>query len=81
MISRQGFDWIWLLSVWQAGPAAQGISRANPDWRREFEETLSDLSDDDIGGSGFAIQSYTVHRDLGGAPCLRGCDNECSSAG
>lgn len=68
--ARQGFDWIWLLSVWQAGPAAQGISRANPDWRREFEETLSDLSDDDIGGSGFAIQSYTVHRDLGGAPAL-----------
>ncbi len=53
--SRLGFDWIWLLSVWQTGPAAQRISRGNPGWRREFAETLPDLSDDDIAGSGFAI--------------------------
>ncbi|MEA3082875.1 MAG: hypothetical protein QOC89_572 [Paraburkholderia sp.] len=65
-----GFDWAWLLSVWQTGPAAQAISRANPEWRRDFAETLSDLKDEDIAGSGFAIQSYTVHRDLGGAEAL-----------
>lgn len=64
--AKQGFDWIWLLSVWQTGPAAQGVSRANPGWRREFEETLPDLKEEDIAGSGFAIQSYAVHRDLGG---------------
>jgi len=68
--ARQGFDWIWLLSVWQTGPAAQAISRRNGGWRREFAETLPDLTDDDIGGSGFAIQSYTVHRDLGGDAAL-----------
>lgn len=67
---RQGFDWIWLLSVWQTGPAAQAISRANPDWRREFAETLSDLRDEDIAGSVFAIQCYTVHTDLGGDESL-----------
>jgi len=65
-----GFDWVWLLSVWQTGTAAQAVSRANPGWRREFEETLPDLRDDDIAGSGFAIQSYTVHRDLGGDAAL-----------
>ncbi len=68
--SRQGFDWIWLLSVWQTGPAAQAISRSNPQWRHEFSETLSDLKDEDIAGSGFAIQGYTVHPDLGGDPAL-----------
>ncbi|MBC8116015.1 MAG: alpha-amylase, partial [Candidatus Saccharimonas sp.] len=68
--ARQGFDWIWLLSVWQTGPAAQAISRASPEWRREFAETLPDLNDDDIGGSGFAIQSYTGHADLGGDAAL-----------
>ena len=61
-----GFDWVWLLSVWQTGPAAQAVSRAHPEWRREFQETLPDLKDEDIAGSGFAIQRYTVHRDLGG---------------
>ena len=69
-LAELGFDWVWLLSVWQTGPAAQAISRANPGWRREFAATLPDLKDEDIAGSGFAIQSYTVHRDLGGAAAL-----------
>jgi hypothetical protein len=69
-LAELGFDWVWLLSVWQTGPAAQAISRANPEWRREFAETIADLCDEDIAGSGFAIQSYTVHRDLGGAGAL-----------
>ncbi len=68
--AKLGFDWIWLLSVWQTGPAAQAVSRANPGWRHEFAETLSDLQEDDIAGSGFAIQSYAVHRDLGGDAAL-----------
>jgi hypothetical protein len=65
-----GFDWVWFLSVWQTGTAAQAISRAHPGWRREFEATLPDLADEDIAGSGFAIQSYTIHRDLGGDAAL-----------
>ena len=69
-LSTMGFDWIWFLSVWQTGPAAQAISRANPEWHREFEETLPDLKDKDIAGSGFAIQNYTVHRNLGGDAAL-----------
>ena len=39
-------------------------------WRKEFSETLTDLADDDIGGSGFAITGYTVHEDLGGDAAL-----------
>jgi glycosidase len=69
-IASMGFDWVWLLSVWQTGAAAQKVSRSNPEWRREFEETLPDLSEQDIPGSGFAIQSYTVHRSLGGDAAL-----------
>lgn len=69
-LADAGFDWIWLLSVWQTGPEAQRVSRTNPHWRREFEQTLSDLSDDDIPGSGFAITGYTVHDELGGDAAL-----------
>ena len=50
--AHMGFDWIWFLSVWQTGPAAQAISRANAEWRREFEETLPDLKDEDIAAPG-----------------------------
>jgi hypothetical protein len=69
-LAELGFDWVWFLSVWQTGPAAQAISCANTEWRREFAATLPDLKDEDIAGSGFAIHSYSVHRDLGGAAAL-----------
>jgi glycosidase len=69
-LARVGFDWIWFLSVWQTGPAAQQVSRSNAGWRHEFQETLPDLREEDIEGSGFAIRGYTVHRDLGGDAAL-----------
>jgi glycosidase len=69
-VARMGFDWIWLLSVWQTGDAAQQISRANHEWRHEFEQTLPDLREEDIAGSGFAIKGYTVHANLGGDAAL-----------
>jgi hypothetical protein len=65
-LAELGFDWIWFLSVWQTGRGAQQVSRNNPEWRREFQETLPDLCEDDIAGSGFAITGYTVHQNLGG---------------
>ena len=69
-IAGMGFDWIWLLSVWRTGAAGQQASRENPGWRKEFQETLPDLREEDIAGSGFAITGYTVHPSLGGDPAL-----------
>jgi hypothetical protein len=65
-----GFDWIWLLSVWQTGRAGRRVSRSNPEWRAEFQDTLPDLQEDDIAGSGFAIAGYTVDPWLGGDAAL-----------
>jgi glycosidase len=65
-----GFEWIWLLSVWQTGLVAQKISRTNSGWRREFEETLVDLQESDIPGSGFAIKDYRVSDTIGGEKAL-----------
>lgn len=69
-LAKMGFDWIWLLSLWQTGLASQRVSRIRQDLRNEFQETLPDLRDDDIPGSGFAITGYTVHKALGGAAAL-----------
>ncbi|HTQ27293.1 MAG TPA: alpha-amylase family glycosyl hydrolase [Puia sp.] len=69
--AEMGFDYIWFLSVWSTGEAAKNISRKNPEWRREFEDTLPDLREEDIAGSGFAVTGYTVHPDLGGDEALR----------
>jgi hypothetical protein len=69
-LAQMGFDWVWFLSVWQTGLAAQKVSRSNPAWRKEFQETLPDLREEDIPGSGFAITGYTVHANLGGDAAL-----------
>jgi len=69
-LAEMGFDWVWFLSVWQTGLRGQQISRSNHEWRKEFEETLPDLREEDIAGSGFAITGYTVHQALGGDVAL-----------
>ena len=69
-LAELGFDWVWLLSVWQTGLAGQRVSRLNAGWRKEFEDTLPDLREDDIAGSGFAINAYAVPANLGGDAAL-----------
>jgi glycosidase len=69
-LAEQGFDWVWMLSVWQTGPAGQQVSRSNPQWLIEFDETLPDLREEDIVGSGFAVAGYNVHTNLGGDEAL-----------
>jgi len=69
-VVEMGFDWVWMLSVWGTGPAGRHVSLTNHEWRDEFRHTLTDLSDDDIGGSGFAITGYEVHPSLGGSSAL-----------
>ena len=66
-----GFDWIWFLSVWTTGEEGRRISLENPAWRHELEQTLLDLKDEDIGGSGFAIADYHVSANLGGDAALK----------
>jgi glycosidase len=69
-VADAGFNWIWFLGVWQTGATGARISRANLEWRREFEETLPDLSEEDIAGSCFAITAYQVPAERGGDAAL-----------
>ena len=64
------FDFIWMLGVWQTGAVGRGVSRSQPSWRHEYERALPDLADDDICGSCFAVQDYSVHADFGGPEAL-----------
>ena len=64
--AERGFDWVWLLSVWQTGAAGRAVARADPQLRATFQAALPDLAEDDICGSGFAIAAYTVSEQLGG---------------
>ncbi|MDT7581758.1 MAG: hypothetical protein QOK35_3022, partial [Pseudonocardiales bacterium] len=69
-IAARGFDWVWMLGVWQTGEAGRAVSASNPDWLAEYREALSDFTPDDVTGSPFAIVDYAVHRDFGGDAAL-----------
>jgi glycosidase len=65
-LARLGFDWVWLLGVWRTGESGFKIAHEDPDLRREYLTALSDLQENDICSSPFAITAYSVSPDLGG---------------
>ncbi len=69
-LAAQGFEWVWLLGVWQTGRASRQVSRNKPEWRAGFRRDLPDLGEADITGSPFAIQAYSVREELGGEAAL-----------
>lgn len=66
----RGFDWIYLLGVWQTGPAGRRVSQTLPEWQSGYLERLPDFKPEDVCGSPFAVQAYTVHEDFGGPAAL-----------
>src|SRR5258707_13465099 len=64
--AEQGFDWIWLLSIWQIGSAGRAVLRNNPQWHAEFQTVLADLTEEDIGGSGLCASRARRRRRAGG---------------
>jgi glycosidase len=69
-IAALGFDWIWLLGVWQTGEAGRQVSLTQPGWRQEYQALLPDFRDEDVTGSPFAVQQYVVHGEFGGNAAL-----------
>jgi hypothetical protein len=69
-LAKNGFDRVWFLGVWQTGASGRKVSLENPEWKREFQQLLPEISDQDVCGSCFAIRSYDVHSDFGGNSAL-----------
>lgn len=69
-IKDLGFDWIWLLGVWETGQIGRRIALELPKLRREYHQVLPDFHEDDICSSPFAITGYNVNLDLGGENSL-----------
>jgi glycosidase len=70
-IARDGFEWVWLLGIWQTGEAGREISLHEPQFRAEYHELLGEFTDADVSGSPFAVQQYVVNREFGGPAALR----------
>ncbi|SDD53489.1 alpha-amylase family glycosyl hydrolase [Auraticoccus monumenti] len=69
-IATRGFDWVWMLGVWQTGPAGRAVSATEPGWLAGYREVLPDFTPEDVVGSPFAVVDYAVHTDLGGDAAL-----------
>ena len=69
-IANLGFDWIYLLGVWQTGEIGKRLVRTNPEWRKEYALILPNLQEEDMCGSCFAITGYNVDPSLGGNAAL-----------
>jgi glycosidase len=69
-VASDGFDWVWLLGIWQTGEAGRQVSLSQADWHREYGELLPDWGPEDVCGSPFAVREYVVHRDFGGPDAL-----------
>jgi hypothetical protein len=69
-LAQQCFDWVWFLGVWQTGVAGRKISRENKEWQDEFRRYLTDLSEEDVCGSCFAVKNYRANTEFGGNAAL-----------
>lgn len=80
-IAELGFDWVWLLGVWQTGPVGRRVAASIPELREEYRKALPDFTDEDVCGSPFSIRGYTVHSDFGGEQALRRLRNRLAKHG
>jgi hypothetical protein len=70
VIAGLGFDWVYLLGVWQRGENGRRMAQRDERLRQEALQYLPDLRENEICGSCFAIAGYQASPDLGGDPAL-----------
>jgi len=64
--SECGFDYVWLMGVWQPSQYSKAIATTHPFLRTSFLEHLGSVQVEDIASSPYSIPSYTVNEALGG---------------
>lgn len=63
---RVGFQYIWLMGVWERSPQSKQVSNQNDAQIAEFLAALPDFTVDDNIGSAYAVRRYSVDASLGG---------------
>src|SRR5947209_3595848 len=59
-LAELGFQWLWLMGVWQSGDAGRQLSLSQDAALEEFRRLLPDFTEPDVCCSPFAIQRYQV---------------------
>jgi len=61
-LAEQGIDAVWFMGVWKRSPVARDMAKGEP-W---LKAALPDARDEDLLGSAYSIQDYSVDDVLGG---------------
>lgn len=77
----QGFDYVWLMGVWQRSPVGLRIALQHPGIVGDCQDALPGLAPTDMVGSPFCIKDYQVDEMLGGHQGLIRARHELKSRG
>ncbi len=64
-LKRKGFDYIWLMGIWQTVPSAVTRYCFVDELIKEYNNALPDWKTEDVIGSPYAIDHYDVNPDIG----------------
>lgn len=62
---QMGFEWVWMMGVWQIGQYGINFDRQDPYRRKKYDANCPGWTEEDVIGSPFAIVSYTINKELG----------------
>jgi glycosidase len=65
-----GFTHLWLMGVWESGPQARAVARADAKARQGYGRALPDWTDADVDASPYAVCHYRIAAELGGEAAL-----------
>jgi hypothetical protein len=65
-LASQGFDFVFLMGVWQRSAVGRDIARRDPDLRHEYDRALPAWSESDVPGSPYCIDAYVPEARMGG---------------
>jgi hypothetical protein len=76
-----GFDAVWLMGVWSTGELGREIARTHEGLQTEYRRVLADVAPEDVAGSPYSVQSYTVPESMGGEEGLRALRGKLAARG
>ncbi len=80
-LARRGFNAVWLMGVWQRSAAGRSKALCHTGLCQEYDRVLPGWTEKDVGGSPYAICSYTIDPSLGEAGDLARLKSEVNRHG
>ena len=63
-LQNKGFDFIWLMGIWERSPRGRQIALEDPFLQKEYDKALPGWKPIDVAGSPYAIRAYRPDAEL-----------------